>query len=86
VALKLREAGESFDIIISDIEMPNMNGFQFVENVRKGGSWKETPMIALSSYHSPRDMERGREAGFDDYIAKFDRDGLLSALNQAVAE
>ena len=86
VALKLREAGESFDIIVSDIEMPNMNGFQFVENVRKGGSWKETPMIALSSYHSPRDMERGREAGFDDYIAKFDRDGLLSALNQAVAE
>lgn len=86
IALKLREAGEVFDIIVSDIEMPNMNGFQFVENVRKGGAWKETPMIALSSYHSPRDMERGREAGFDDYIAKFDRDGLLSALIQAVAE
>jgi two-component system chemotaxis sensor kinase CheA len=86
IALKLREAGETFDIIVSDIEMPNMNGFQFVENVRKGGAWKETPMIALSSYHSPRDMERGREAGFDDYIAKFDRDGLLSALSQAVAE
>ncbi|MBM3554405.1 MAG: response regulator [Alphaproteobacteria bacterium] len=84
IALKMRDAGQEFDAIISDIEMPNINGFQFVETVRKGGAWKEMPMVALSSYHTPKDMERGREAGFDDYIAKFDREGLLGALRQVI--
>ena len=38
-ALELREAGQDFDIIISDIEMPGMNGFAFAEEVRKDARW-----------------------------------------------
>ena len=84
-ALKMREAGRDFDVIISDIEMPGMNGFEFAEAVKKGDRWQGTPIVALSSHTSPGDFNRGREVGFTDYVAKFDRDALLSTLSQTRA-
>jgi two-component system, chemotaxis family, sensor kinase CheA len=80
-ALDLQEAGEEFDVIISDIEMPGMNGFEFAETIRAQGRWRNTPLVALSSHATPQDLDRGREVGFTDYIAKFDRDALLSTLS-----
>lgn len=85
-ALKLCEAGENFDIIVSDIEMPGMNGFQFAEKVRSGTGWQTTPMVALSSHATPQDVDRGRQAGFSRYVAKFDRETLLNTLSQTLAE
>ncbi len=85
-ALKLQDNGEVFDAIISDIEMPGMNGFDFAAKVRRdGGKWSETPFIALSSHATPRDMERGRQAGFTDYVAKFNREALLATLHQTLS-
>ena len=84
-ALSMREAGDDFDLIISDIEMPEMDGFQFAANLRASGSWTEKPIIALSSHNSPSDMARGRDIGFTDYVAKFDRDGLLQTLQDTLA-
>jgi two-component system chemotaxis sensor kinase CheA len=84
-ALDLQEAGEDFDIIISDIEMPGMNGFEFAETVRTAGRWRDTPMVALSSHATPQDLDRGREVGFTDYIAKFDRDALLTSLSSTLS-
>src|SRR3546814_18345663 len=72
------EAGEDFDVIISDIEMPGMNGFQFAEAVKSSIRWQKTPMVALSSHASTKDLDRGRAVGFADYVAKFDRDALSS--------
>jgi two-component system chemotaxis sensor kinase CheA len=85
-ALQLCEDGEDFDVIISDIEMPDMNGFEFAKEVRSSTRWRDTPLVALSGYTSQRDLERGREAGFSDYVAKFDREGLLQTLAQTLAE
>ncbi len=82
-ALALRDKGEMFDIIISDIEMPGMSGFEFAEAVRKEGPWQDTPMIALSSHATQSDIKRGEESGFDNFVAKFDRDMLLEALENA---
>ena len=62
-ALSMRESGADFDLIISDIEMPDMDGFQFASNLRSGGNWTEKPIIALSSHNSPTDMARGRDVG-----------------------
>jgi len=84
-ALNLRDSGASFDIIISDIEMPGMNGFEFAEAVRNDGPWSELPMVALSSHATEQDFERGREVGFTDYVAKFDRDALLQTLAQTLS-
>ena len=82
-ALKLHETHEDFDVIVSDIEMPGMNGFEFVETIRAGGHWAGLPVIALSSHATPADLERGREAGFTDYVAKFDREALLQSLSHS---
>ncbi|MCK5167394.1 MAG: response regulator, partial [Rhodospirillaceae bacterium] len=84
-ALALRERGVSFDVIISDIEMPVMDGFQFAGEVQKDPRWSGTPMVALSAKTADEDFERGKEAGFKDYLAKADRDELVRSLAQTVA-
>jgi len=81
-ALALMEEDHSFDLIISDIEMPDMNGFEFAQAVRASEKWQNMPLIALSSLATERDINRGHEAGFDDYIAKFDKETLLRSLSQ----
>ncbi|OUR75780.1 hybrid sensor histidine kinase/response regulator [Alphaproteobacteria bacterium 46_93_T64] len=83
-ALEMREAGKEFDIIVSDIEMPGMDGFQFAEEVLKDERWAGTPIIALSSHTTPQDFDRGRQVGFSDYVAKFDRDALMNTLSQTL--
>ena len=84
-ALLLRERGDEFDAIISDIEMPGMSGFEFAQAVRSDIRWSQTPMVALSSHATEKDFERGRQVGFNDYIAKFDRDALLQTLASTIA-
>jgi len=81
-ALALLRSGRRFDMVVSDIEMPEMNGFDFAETLRKDPHHSATPIIALSSLSSPAALERGRQAGFDDYVAKFDRPGLVAALKE----
>ena len=85
-ALELREAGRAFDIIVSDIEMPGMNGFAFAEEVRKDARWSQTPMVALSSHTAPADLERGRSVGFTDYVAKLDRETLLQTMSHMLSQ
>ena len=83
-ALLLREQGETFDIIVSDIEMPGMTGFDFARHVRDGGAWQDTPLVALSSHAAPSDRQKGRQVGFDDYAAKLDRDALLHSISETL--
>jgi two-component system chemotaxis sensor kinase CheA len=82
-ALRLREEGRQFDLIISDIEMPGTNGFAFVENCRAGGPWQRTRIVALTSHSTPSDVERGRLAGFDGHVGKLDREALIATLASA---
>ncbi|MBV9981476.1 response regulator, partial [Bradyrhizobium sp.] len=69
-----------------DIEMPDMNGFEFAETIRSDNNLHGLPIIGLSSLVSPAAIERGRLAGFHDYVAKFDRPGLIAALKEQTAE
>jgi two-component system chemotaxis sensor kinase CheA len=86
-AFRLQEEGFVFDAIVSDIEMPGMNGFDFVARLRSAeGGWSKLPIFAMSSHTTPRDLERGRQVGFTDYVAKFNREGLLSALQENLKE
>jgi two-component system chemotaxis sensor kinase CheA len=79
-------SGQVFDVVLTDIEMPDMNGFEFAEVIRADQHLSAMPIIALSSLVSPAAIERGRQAGFHDYVAKFDRPGLIAALKEQTAE
>ncbi len=83
-ALELREKGYEFDLIISDIDMPEIDGFEFAQGVREDGIWQETPMIALSANSSEKRFARGREVGFDNYVEKLDRDTLVKAIEEQI--
>jgi two-component system chemotaxis sensor kinase CheA len=86
-ALRLRDGGLEVDAIVSDIDMPDMDGLEFARQVRAGGgAWATLPMIALTGRGAPADEARGREAGFTDYCQKFERDSLLVSLQQCLTE
>ncbi|KJC45196.1 hybrid sensor histidine kinase/response regulator [Bradyrhizobium sp. LTSP857] len=76
---------QTFDVVLTDIEMPDMNGFEFAEVIRSDSNLGSMPIIGLSALVSPAAIERGRQAGFHDYVAKFDRPGLIAALKEQTA-
>ncbi|MBH0239320.1 hybrid sensor histidine kinase/response regulator [Methylobrevis albus] len=75
-----------FDVIVSDIEMPGVNGFELAETLRRDPRMRSTPIVALSALCTPASVERGRQAGFDDYVAKFDRPGLIASLKELTSQ
>ena len=78
--------GDQVDMIVTDLEMPGMSGFELAEAVRADERTANLPIIALSALTSPEAIERGRQVGFHDYIAKFDRPGLIAALKEQAAK
>ena len=84
-ALRLRDTGVMFDAIVSDIEMPEMDGVQFARAVRANGSWAELPLIAMTAHADMEHARIGREAGFTDYVAKFEREALVASLRANLA-
>jgi two-component system chemotaxis sensor kinase CheA len=86
-ALALIEGGgQQFDIVVTDIEMPGMDGFELAATVRGNPRTAGLPIIGLSSLVSADAIARGREVGLYDYVAKFDRQGLIAALKEQAAE
>jgi two-component system chemotaxis sensor kinase CheA len=81
-ALRLREQGAMFDIIVSDIEMPELDGLGLARAVREGGPWQHLPMIAMSGRAEPGHAQRCRNAGFTNNVGKSDRESLLTALRE----
>ena len=81
-AMTMCKEGAQFDIIVSDIEMPGLSGFDLVRELRADSRLKQVPIVALSSHANPKDIERGMEAGFTDYVTKLDPKALLGALSR----
>ena len=85
-ALRLRDAGRRYDLILSDVEMPGLSGVDFARAVKADGEWAAPPLLALSALTGDRAQARGLEAGFDQYVGKFDRVSLLALLERQLAK
>jgi len=79
-ALKLLESNKP-DLIISDISMPEMSGFEFYEKVQKIPELRTVPFIFLTALSDRRHMIEGKELGVDDYLTKpVDIDELVTTV------
>ncbi|MCW3044146.1 MAG: response regulator receiver [Actinobacteria bacterium] len=76
--------GEPVDLVLTDVEMPRLDGFGLTEAIRSHPALANTAVLILSSRASDEDRVRGMEAGADGYIIKsaFDERGLLTAVEQ----
>jgi two-component system chemotaxis sensor kinase CheA len=75
---------ESFDLVVSDVEMPRINGFELTTRIRQELGLNELPVIIMTSLASDAHRRQGLEAGAQAYIIKsqFDQDNLLGAIQQ----
>jgi two-component system chemotaxis sensor kinase CheA len=81
-ALKALKSERGFDLVITDIEMPEMDGFALAEALHAMPDTAHLPVIAITAMVSADAVERGREIGFHDFVAKFDRTGLIAAIKE----
>lgn len=72
-----------FDAVISDIDMPRLDGFALTERIRGNPAWTDLPVILVTARESREDRERGLMAGANAYVAKsrFDQSNLLAVLH-----
>ena len=83
-ALSRLERGDRFDVVVSDIDMPNVDGFEFARRVRQNPAWNDVPLLALTGRSAQADRDHGLEVGFQQFLQKFDRDAVLSAVHAAI--
>jgi two-component system chemotaxis sensor kinase CheA len=71
-----------FDLIVSDLEMPVMDGWDFLKHVRQGAHQQDVPAMALTSLDTDKDRKRAMECGFDHYEVKLDRERFLTTVTE----
>jgi two-component system chemotaxis sensor kinase CheA len=79
-------SAERFDLVVSDIEMPRMDGIELTSRIRRSENFAEIPVILISSLDSREDRERGVDAGANAYVVKrsFDQQGLLDMVRRLI--
>ena len=74
----------NFDVVVSDVEMPNMSGLELTTQIRQNPEYQNLPVILVTTLASVEAKQRGKEAGANAYLTKgdFDQKILLDTLNQ----
>jgi two-component system chemotaxis sensor kinase CheA len=75
-----------FSLVVTDIEMPRMNGYELCSRIKTDPRFDGLPVLALTSLAGEDDVTRGRQVGIDEYQVKMDRDRLLSAVERLIAK
>jgi two-component system chemotaxis sensor kinase CheA len=77
---------EHFDLIISDVEMPRMNGFDLITEIRKDRRLSEKPVVLVTALATREDRERGIDVGANAYIVKssFEQSNLLDTVRRLI--
>jgi two-component system chemotaxis sensor kinase CheA len=77
----LVENGDSVSLVVTDIEMPNMNGFELTEKIKTNQAFSHLPVIALTTLAGEEDIAKGKKVGIDDYQIKLDRERLMNSIH-----
>ncbi|MDZ7776461.1 MAG: response regulator [Bacteroidales bacterium] len=81
-----RLQNEEYDIVVSDIEMPRMNGFELTSKIRSDTRLEHLPVILVTSLETKEDRDRGLESGANAYIVKssFEKSNLIDTINRLI--
>ncbi len=77
---KLQAPATQVDLLLTDIEMPRMSGFDLCQKVRQDHRWRGLPVIAVTSLAGEEDRAHGLKVGVNEYMVKLDREQLLTAV------
>jgi chemotaxis protein histidine kinase CheA/ActR/RegA family two-component response regulator len=85
-ALALLERGERFNVLLTDLQMPNLDGFKLAAAVRKNPKLRSLPIVVLSTLDTAETKRMALDAGADSYLVKsaFSVDALLAAIRQVI--
>ena len=78
----LEENEETIALVVTDMEMPHMDGFELAEKIKTHSRYSRLPVIALTTLAEDEDIARGKKAGIDDYQIKMDREKLMESINR----
>ncbi len=78
----LNEKSDEIDIVVTDLEMPQMDGFELARRIKSNTLLAQLDVIALTSLCSKAHMEKGLAAGVDEYLVKLDRERLMNSIRQ----
>jgi two-component system chemotaxis sensor kinase CheA len=67
-------------MVVTDIEMPNMNGFELTRKIKESNAFSHLPVIALTTLAGEEDIAKGHEVGISDYQIKLDREKLIRSI------
>ncbi len=80
-----KSSGVTIDLVITDINMPNMNGIELIEKLRGQDSTKYVPILVLTTESSNDMLEKGKAAGATGWIVKpFTNEGLLNTVSKVL--
>ncbi|GAB6097629.1 hypothetical protein JCM14469_38830 [Desulfatiferula olefinivorans] len=80
----LEEYADEISGVVTDLEMPVMDGFELTKRIKNSETYGRLPVIALTSLASEADMKKGRDVGIDSYEIKLDREQLVNVVKHYV--
>ena len=80
----LQKHPDELSLIVTDIEMPNMDGFELCRRIRNDDRFNHLKIVAVTSLASDEHIAKGKEVGIDDYQIKLDKEKLLASIDQHI--
>ena len=82
----LQKLGQDISLVVTDMEMPRLDGFELTATIRKDKRFSCLPIIAMTTLADDKDMERAKLAGVNEYQLKLDKEKLLDSINALISE
>jgi two-component system chemotaxis sensor kinase CheA len=76
----LQENADKVSLVVTDIEMPNLDGFELTRMIRQDERYSELPVVALTTLASDEDINKGKNIGINDYQIKLDKEKLMASV------
>jgi two-component system chemotaxis sensor kinase CheA len=80
----LQEHADDITLVVTDIEMPNMDGFELTQKIKTDERYSAMPVIALTTLAGEEDVAKGKAVGIDEYHIKLDKERLMACVHDYV--